>query len=71
MEYLNEWNYTVDRIKGLLKAKGWTIERLANAINMDNANMSRILSGTQKNMHYRTLFKIAEALNVKLSDLVR
>ncbi len=71
MDYQQEWGYTVNKVRDIIAKKKWTIERLSHAIKMDNANLSRILSGVQTNMEYRTLFKIAEALEVKMSDLVR
>jgi len=71
MNYQDEWDYTVNSIKDMIAKRKWTIERLSHAIKMDNANLSRILSGVQTNMEYRTLFKIAQALEVRMSELVR
>lgn len=71
MNYADAWDYTISKINQELETKGWTREKLAHNISMDNANLSRILSGVQTNMEYKTLFKIAEALKVSMSELVK
>lgn len=71
MTYLDEWQYTTGKIKETIKNKGWSLSRLGDEINMDKANLSRILSNEKTNMQYVTLFKIADALGVKMSELVR
>lgn len=71
MNYEEEWKYTTDKIKKIISDKGWSMSRFADEMNMDKANVSRMLSNTKTDMRYITLFKIADALGVKMSDLVR
>lgn len=71
MDYEENWSYTTSKIKEMLTEKGWSMTRLGDEINMEKANMSRLLSGKQRDMHYHTLFKIADALGVNMSELVR
>lgn len=70
MKYDEEYAYTLGRIKELREAKGWTVQELAFRAEMERSNLKRIESG-RTNMTYRTLFRLAEALQVKISDLVR
>lgn len=70
MNYEEEYDYTVKRIKELREARGWTVQELAFRAEMERSNLKRIESG-RTNITYRTLYRIAEALQVKLSDLVR
>ena len=71
MAFKEEWSYIISRIKHIRQEKGWSIQRLADEANIDSANMSRIESGKVDNILLSTLYRIAEALEVKLSDLVR
>jgi DNA-binding Xre family transcriptional regulator len=72
MKYEEEWDYTTNRIKEIISEKKWSMARLADEINMDKSNMFRILSANkQRNMQFITLFKIADALGVRMSELVR
>ena len=56
------------RIKDLLKEKGMTMSDLASAIGTTQTSISRML-GENGNPTYDTLMKIAEALNVGITDL--
>lgn len=70
MVYEEEYAYTLRQIKELRESKGWTVQELAFRAEMERSNLKRIEAG-RTNMTYRTLFRLAEALQVKLSDLVR
>lgn len=52
-----------DQIKAARKAKGWTQEQLANAIDSYKANICEIEHGEYM-PKYQTLQKLATALNV-------
>ena len=56
------------RIKDLLKEKGVTLSALAEQIGMTQTSLSRAL-GENGNPTFDTLNKIANALNVGISDL--
>lgn len=81
MDYNEEWAYVVSRIKYYREAKGWSLQALADNANIDRANISKIESSVtdrekgkksvKDDVYFSTLFKIAEALGVALSDLVR
>ncbi len=71
MDYQKEWDYVRRRIKELRIAKGLSIQALADIANIDRPNLSYIESGKAKGMFFETLCKIAEALDVKPSELVR
>lgn len=57
------------RIAEIRKEKGITQQELASICNYEKSNMSRIEAG-RTNMTVLTLEKIAEALDVELTDLV-
>ena len=57
------------RIKEIRLSKPMTLEELAAASNMDNANIARLEYGNT-NPTIRTLYKISRGLNVKLKELV-
>ena len=57
------------RIKEIRLSKPMSLEELAAASNMDNANIARLESGNT-NPTIRTLYKISRGLNVKLKELV-
>ncbi len=71
MEYEEEWKYVRNKITELRKARGWSIQALADYADMDRSNMSYIESGKANGMYLSTLCKIAEALEVAPGDLVR
>lgn len=56
-------------IKEISESQGITQQSLADACNFEKANMSRIEAG-RTNLTLRTLFKISQVLEVKISDLV-
>ena len=55
------------RIKEIRLSKPMTLDELAAASNMDNANIARLES---TNPTIRTLYKISRGLKVKLKELV-
>lgn len=57
------------RIKEIREKQGMTQQDLADACNFEKANMSRIESGGS-NFTVKTLYKISQALNTTISDLV-
>ena len=57
------------KIKEIRIAKSMTLDELAAACNMDNANVARLESGNT-NPTIRTLYKISQGLRVKLINLV-
>ncbi|PZF72583.1 helix-turn-helix domain-containing protein [Taibaiella soli] len=57
------------RIKEIRLSKGITQQELAAAIDYEKSNMSRMESGTV-NLRIATLYKVAEALEVPVSDLL-
>lgn len=58
------------RIKELLKEKGITISNLAEQIGTTQTSLSRAL-GDNGNPTYETLNKIANVLNVEMSELFK
>ncbi|NQY68437.1 MAG: helix-turn-helix transcriptional regulator [Flavobacteriales bacterium] len=59
-----------ERIKELRKSKGMTQLDLAAAINQDYTSITRLEAG-RTNPTYVTLLKIAEGLEVSVSDLLK
>ena len=57
------------RIKEIRENKGMSQQSLADACNFEKSNMSRIEAG-RTNLTVRTLYKISQALEVKISDLI-
>ena len=55
------------RIKEIRLSKPMTLDELAAASNMDNANIARLESGNT-NPTIRTLYKISRGLKVKLKE---
>jgi DNA-binding Xre family transcriptional regulator len=71
MGYAEEWKFVRERITELRKARGLSIQALADYANIDRSNLSDIESGKAKGMYFSTLCDIAEALEVTPGDLVR
>lgn len=71
MNYEEEWKYVRNRITELRKARGWSIQALADYANMDRADLSRIESGRVTGIYLTTLCRLAEALDVSPAELVR
>lgn len=57
------------RIREIREAKGVSQQDLASICNFEKANMSRIEAG-RTNFTISTLYKISQALNISLSELV-
>lgn len=58
-----------EKIRSIRESKGITQQDLAAACNFEKANMSRIEAG-RTNPTISTLYKIGQALGVKVSELV-
>lgn len=58
-----------NRIRELRESKGVSQQNLAAICNFEKANLSRLEAG-RTNPTISTLYKISEALEVSLSDLV-
>jgi DNA-binding Xre family transcriptional regulator len=71
MEYEEEWRFVREKITELRKARGMSIQALADYANIDRSNLSYIESGKAKGMYFSTLCDIAEALEVTPGELVR
>ena len=57
------------RIRGLRESKGVSQQNLAAICNFEKANLSRIEAG-RTNPTISTLFKISQALDITISELV-
>lgn len=71
MNYEKEWGIISKNIRNLLEQNGWSISAFADTYNIDRANLSRIVSGSQTDTKYSTLFKIANAFGIKVGDLMK
>lgn len=58
-----------ERIKELRTEKGISQQELAAALDIEKSNMSRLESG-RVNMGVRTIYRIAQALEVSMSELL-
>jgi phage repressor protein C with HTH and peptisase S24 domain len=58
-----------NRVRNLRNAKKMTIAELADAVGVDAANISRLETGKQKQFSEQTLMRLAQALNISVSDL--
>lgn len=57
------------KIKSIRESKGITQQAVADICDFEKSNVSRIESG-RTNMTIKNLFKISQALNVKMKELV-
>jgi transcriptional regulator with XRE-family HTH domain len=71
MAHQDEWNHVRARITELRKARGLSIQALADIADIERPNLSRLESGRSTSVHFTTLCKIAEALGVPPGELVR
>lgn len=58
-----------ERIKELRTEKGISQQELAAALDIEKSNMSRLESG-RVNMGVRTIYRIARALDISMSELL-
>lgn len=70
MEFDKERIYTCARIGEIRRGKGWSKQKLADLADMERSSISEI-EGGKTDFRFSTLCRIAEALGVKVSDLVR
>jgi DNA-binding Xre family transcriptional regulator len=59
-----------DRIRVAMAAKGWKLKDLENNTGISRQTLGPICDGKAKDARLSTLKTIADALNLKLSDLV-
>ena len=72
MEYEKEWEYVRGMITKLRLERGWSIQALADYADIDRSSLSRLESGMNvTGIYFKTLCRIAEALEVAPGDLVR
>ena len=57
------------RIKGLRKARGWSQEKFADVCGVHRTYMGHLERG-EKNVSFNTLVRLAEALEISVSELV-
>lgn len=57
------------RIKTLRDEKSWTLRDLEDYAEIDNSDLSKYESGNV-DIRFTTLYKLSQALGVKLTDLV-
>lgn len=70
MNYEEELQYIANRIREIRAEKNISVEELAALTGLDGSNIRRMeRAGT--NLTIKSLSRVAEALEVKLSDLVR
>jgi len=58
------------RIEGIIKEKGLKTREVAHDANMDVENLRKYIKGKQE-MKVSTLLKIASALNMEVSELIK
>jgi len=58
-------------IKKLRKQKGYSLEKISKLANLSLNTVVKVESGINKNPTIETLTKIADALNVKIDDLIK
>ena len=58
------------RIEGIIKEKGLKTREVAHDANMDVENLRKYIKGTQE-MKVSTMLKIANALNIEASELIK
>jgi len=51
--------------------KSLSIQALADHVNMERSGLSKLEKGKAENPTLKTLYRIAEALDVRISDLVK
>lgn len=69
-DYKTEIENIARRIKEIRKNKGLTVQEVAYRCDIERSNLSRIESG-RTNLTVKTICLICNALNVKISDIVR
>lgn len=66
----NELTELGERIKNLIKEKGLKTMNVAHDANLDSTNLRKYIRGTQ-DMRYTTLLRIASALGITPSELLK
>lgn len=69
-DYQIEINNIAKRIKDIRRSKGLTVQEVAYRCDIERSNLSRIEAG-RTNLTLKTICLICNALNVRISDIVR
>lgn len=70
IDYQIEIKNIAKRIKDTRRNKGLTVQEVAYRCDIERSNLSRIEAG-RTNLTVKTICLICNALNVKLSDIVK
>jgi hypothetical protein len=70
IDYQIEINNIAKRIKEIRRSKGLTVQEVAYRCDIERSNLSRIEAG-RTNLTLKTICLICNALNVRISDIVR
>ena len=70
IDYQIEINNIAKRIKDIRRSKGLTVQEVAYRCDIERSNLSRIEAG-RTNLTLKTICLICNALNVRISDIVR
>lgn len=71
MKYSEDAQHLREQIKKYREAKGWSKFQLADNANIDRSGLSQFENGRRDNIMFHNICKIADALGVNPSDLVR
>lgn len=67
MEY---YQIIADRIAGLCKERGFSINKLAGMSNLKQSTLDNIMRGVSRNPRIQTLHKIALTFNMTISEFL-
>ena len=70
IDYQIEINNIAKRIKDIRRSKRLTVQEVAYRCDIERSNLSRIEAG-RTNLTLKTICLICNALNVRISDIVR
>lgn len=70
IDYQIEINNIAKRIREIRRSKGLTVQEVAYRCDIERSNLSRIEAG-RTNLTLKTICLICNALNVRISDIVR
>ena len=70
IDYQIEIKNIAKRIKDIRRSKGLTVQEVAYRCDIERSNLSRIEAG-RTNLTLKTVCLICNALNVKISDIVK
>ncbi len=70
IDYQVEIKNIANRIKDIRRSKGLTVQEVAYRCDIERSNLSRIEAG-RTNITIKTICLICNALNVRISDIVK